>query len=527
MYLIESEMGVPRVMQRTIEVPGVGNVAGAMVNVGNPHFVLFVDTEDFSAHGLTWQELGAKISTSPLFPHGTNVEFVRVLSPSRDRLPHLRARLRPYDLVGHWHLCFLCCGDGACAASERELTAIAEGGPQRTVWPANDAVMRLTGPAEIICRGEVAGPVSDAPMIKPRALRPGATLAVLSPASTPKPELVAARRRAPALSWDTRPSLARTRSTAGHSTTPARSRSVCAICTHAFADPAIDGIICTRGGWGSAELLPYLDATLIRANPKPFIGYSDHTSLHCWLRNEANLITFHGPMAAADFSRDDGARHCELEHSLLGDSAVVAWHCRRPARPSRRGCARACSMAVASAIFAEALGTPYAPRIEASSILFLEDIGTKPYQWDRMLLHLRYSGLLEKVTGHRLRRHAASASARRGTTISSARFCTRCATLTGPSPSACAAATSAPPTSRFRSASPQRWTSAKQGIRGCTFSKQLLPFSLVVRPQLFTCKLQSTSISSASAARRWPRWPACCSCRGIASPAPIPQPIRR
>jgi muramoyltetrapeptide carboxypeptidase len=50
-------------------------------------------------------------------------------------------------------------------------------------------------------------------------------------------------------------------------------------------------------------------------------------------------------------------------------------------------------------IFVEALGTAYAPRIETDSILFLEDIGTKPYQWDRMLLHLRYSGLLEKVTG--------------------------------------------------------------------------------------------------------------------------------
>jgi len=82
LYLIESEMGVPRVMPRTIELPGVGNVPGAMVNVGNPHFVLFVETEDFSAHGHTWQELGAQISTSPLFSHGTNVEFVRVLSPS-------------------------------------------------------------------------------------------------------------------------------------------------------------------------------------------------------------------------------------------------------------------------------------------------------------------------------------------------------------------------------------------------------------------------------------------------------------
>src|SRR5271170_3726684 len=80
LYLIESEMGVPRVMPRTIEVPGVGNVAGAMVNVGNPHFVIFVDTDDFVAHGRSWQELGALISTSPLFTHGTNVEFVRVVS---------------------------------------------------------------------------------------------------------------------------------------------------------------------------------------------------------------------------------------------------------------------------------------------------------------------------------------------------------------------------------------------------------------------------------------------------------------
>src|SRR5215472_11860314 len=78
LYLIESEMGVPRVMPRTIVVDGVGEVAGAMVNVGNPHFVIFVESDDFSAHGLRWQELGARISTSPLFAHGTNVEFVRL-----------------------------------------------------------------------------------------------------------------------------------------------------------------------------------------------------------------------------------------------------------------------------------------------------------------------------------------------------------------------------------------------------------------------------------------------------------------
>jgi diaminopimelate epimerase len=153
-YLIESEMGVPRVMPRTIELPSVGNVVGAMVNVGNPHFVLFVDTEDFSAYGHSWQELGAVISTSPLFPHGTNVEFVRVLSESEIAFRIFERGCGPTTSSG----------TGTCASSAaamalrgvaRELTANAEGGPQRTVWASADAVMRLTGPAEIVCRGEV------------------------------------------------------------------------------------------------------------------------------------------------------------------------------------------------------------------------------------------------------------------------------------------------------------------------------------------------------------------------------------
>jgi diaminopimelate epimerase len=156
-YLIESEMGVPRVMPRTIELPGVGDVAGAMVNVGNPHFVLFVEggrhDRDFGVHGMRWQEVGAKISTSPLFPHGTNVEFVKVLSADEIALRIYERGCGPTTSSG----------TGTCASSAaamalrgtaRELTAIAEGGSQRTVWAANDAVMLLTGPAEIVCQGE-------------------------------------------------------------------------------------------------------------------------------------------------------------------------------------------------------------------------------------------------------------------------------------------------------------------------------------------------------------------------------------
>lgn len=233
--------------------------------------------------------------------------------------------------------------------------------------------------------------------IRPRALRPGGTLAVLSPASTPKPALV--HRGVAHLQ-----SLGYKTVLGGHAldsgplyyagTIENRLEDLHA----AFADPAIDGILCARGGWGSAELLPFLDAALIRANPKIFIGYSDHTSLHCWLHNEVNLVTFYGPMAGADFSRDDGVDAASWRHSLQGDerwSLGVA----DGLRVLRPGVANGLLNGGCISIFAEALGTPYAPRIENDSILFLEDIGTKPYQWDRMLLHLRYSGLLDKVTG--------------------------------------------------------------------------------------------------------------------------------
>jgi len=153
-YLIESEMGVPRVIERTIVVDGVGEVAGAMVNVGNPHFVVFVDGPDFASHGLAWQDLGARISTSPLFPFGTNVEFVRVLSRGEIAFRIYERGCGPTTSSG----------TGTCASSaaamvlrgvDRELVANAEGGEQKTVWAAKEEVMRLTGPAEIVCLGEV------------------------------------------------------------------------------------------------------------------------------------------------------------------------------------------------------------------------------------------------------------------------------------------------------------------------------------------------------------------------------------
>ncbi len=235
---------------------------------------------------------------------------------------------------------------------------------------------------------------------KPRALRPGATIAVVSPASAAKSERVhAGVARLQELGYRTivmphaldRGPLYY----AGVATDRA------ADLMSAFADPKIDAIVCARGGWGSAEVLPLLDADLVRANPKIFAGYSDHSSLHLWLQQQAGLVTFHASMVAADFSREDGVDLASWNHALGGDAA---WSLGASdgLRMLRSGVAEGTLAGGCIAILAESLGTPYALQPAGKDeprILFLEDIGEKPYKWDRMLVHLRYAGLLDSVSG--------------------------------------------------------------------------------------------------------------------------------
>lgn len=237
-------------------------------------------------------------------------------------------------------------------------------------------------------------------MVKPPALNPGATLAIVSPASAAKAELVQA-------GIDCLHGLGYRTVLMPHAldrgplyyagTVEQRAGDLLA----AFADPVIDGILCTRGGWGSAELLPYLDGALIRANPKVFVGYSDHTSLHVWLAREAGLVTFYGPMVAADFARAEGFEVASWRHSFDGD-AGWSLGVGDGLRVLRAGVADGMLAGGCLSIFAEGLGTPYSAMpatADEPRVLYLEDIGTKPYQWDRMLLHLRYAGMLENVSG--------------------------------------------------------------------------------------------------------------------------------
>jgi len=164
----------------------------------------------------------------------------------------------------------------------------------------------------------------------------------------------------------------------------------------AFADPEIRAIICTRGGYGSNYMLEGLDLDLIRRHPKPFFAYSDMTAVQTWLLDQIGLVSFHGPMVAADFSVQNGV-HLESFRSSVTTGMVEAG-AEQGLRVLRPGRARGVIYGGCLSILTAALGTRYSPQTEGK-LLFLEDVGTKPYQIDRMLRQMILAGKFEGARG--------------------------------------------------------------------------------------------------------------------------------
>jgi muramoyltetrapeptide carboxypeptidase len=230
-----------------------------------------------------------------------------------------------------------------------------------------------------------------------RLLRRGSRIAVVSPASAAKAELVQAGvERLRVFGYD--PVVMPHALARGPLYYAGTVEERVADLQDAFRDSSIDGVICTRGGWGSAELLPLLDAELVRANPKVFAGYSDHTSLHSWFWNECGLRTFYAPMVAADWAKADGVDELTWRAVVEG---VGSWRVGAAdgLRVLRAGEAEGRLLGGCLSILEAGLGTPWALKIAEPCVLFVEDIGTKPYQWDRMLQHLRFAGRMEHVRG--------------------------------------------------------------------------------------------------------------------------------
>ncbi len=168
----------------------------------------------------------------------------------------------------------------------------------------------------------------------------------------------------------------------------------------AFADPGVDAVWCVRGGSTAWQLPPLLDAGCIAAHPKPFIGFSDVTTLHLFLQRRCGLASFHGPTAnrILSWGGDDFSWRSLRAALSMGPCLPLENPPGEPVRVLRPGRARGRLTGGNLSLVVQTLGTP--EQIDARGrILFLEDVGEAVYAIERMLHQLCRAGVLGAAAG--------------------------------------------------------------------------------------------------------------------------------
>jgi muramoyltetrapeptide carboxypeptidase len=154
-------------------------------------------------------------------------------------------------------------------------------------------------------------------------------------------------------------------------------------------DPSVDAIFFARGGYGASRILRLLDAAEIRSNPKIHIGGSDLTALFSYVGTHASLTTFYGPLVAVQLA---GGNSLDWESVLRGAPAVP--HTVAPDDVLSRGAGEGPLVGGCLSLVASLCGTAEAVRGEGA-ILFWEDVGEETYRLDRMLTQLERSGTFD------------------------------------------------------------------------------------------------------------------------------------
>jgi muramoyltetrapeptide carboxypeptidase len=169
-----------------------------------------------------------------------------------------------------------------------------------------------------------------------------------------------------------------------------------------FADPAICGIVCMKGGYGTPRILDLLDYPMIARHPKVLVGYSDITGIHLALNRLSRLVTFHGPMGISEVLVEGEAYSAGSWLASIPSPSPLGRLEPPPAGASPRvlvpGKARGELIGGNLSLVAALMGTPY--ELDArGKILFFEDVDERPYRVDRMLTQLRLAGKFEDCAG--------------------------------------------------------------------------------------------------------------------------------
>lgn len=168
-----------------------------------------------------------------------------------------------------------------------------------------------------------------------------------------------------------------------------------------FKMKEIEVILCTRGGYGTPRILELLDYELIRNNPKIIIGFSDITAILNTIMQKTDLIVFHGPMLASNMSDSlDEYTFKSLFSTLKGEQSEYLLENPKNNKIQSLNDGKATGQIVGGnlALISSLMGTPYEVDTKGK-LLFLEDIGEKPYKIDRMLTQLKLAGKFKDASG--------------------------------------------------------------------------------------------------------------------------------
>lgn len=169
-----------------------------------------------------------------------------------------------------------------------------------------------------------------------------------------------------------------------------------------FLDKSVRGIVCARGGYGGARILPLLDYHIIRANPKVLIGYSDVTALLYGIYKKAGLITFHGPVGTSTFN-DFSVNN--FQRVLMNPEPVTVFTNSDSGtdeniygvRTIVKGKGKGRLVGGNLSIMVSLIGTPYDVNY-SDKVVFIEEVGEEPYRIDRMLTQLIEAGKFKKAS---------------------------------------------------------------------------------------------------------------------------------
>lgn len=166
-----------------------------------------------------------------------------------------------------------------------------------------------------------------------------------------------------------------------------------------FTNKSIAGIISTRGGWGTNRLLELLDYTVIAANPKFIMGYSDLTGLTNAIHTRAGLLTFHGPMGIDGWPTNGWNMKYFSQVAMKAQKVTFEIHDGTKVTTIVPGKATGRLIGGNLSVFVAMFGSKFLDFLKGPFILFLEDVGEASYRVDRMLTQVVLSGLLNQCSG--------------------------------------------------------------------------------------------------------------------------------